>query len=593
MSVNKKLSEKELANQKSDRIMNGVAFWASFYRYNPQRFVQDYLNITLKWFQKILIYAMMHNNYFMYIASRGQGKTYLTALFCVVRCILFPKSKIVIASATRSQGNEVLLKITEDFMRNYDWGSENLKREIEYYAVGANKAVIQFRNGSWIKVVTASDSGRGARGNILLVDEFRMVDKDIIDTVLKRFLTAPRQPKYLKNPKYKHLLERNLELYLSSAWLKGHWSYEKVKSYAMNMLDDKKKYFVCGLPYQLAIQEGLLIKEQIEDEMSEADFNEMTFQMEMECIWLGDKEGAFFDFDNINACRRLKTAIYPPSQNVGRKISKVPELEFNERRILSVDIALMASKSKKKNDASAIIINRAIPISNKSYQSNIVYLENHEGLKTEELALIIRRLFEQFKCTDLVIDTNGVGLGVYDYLTQNIYDRENGETYKALTCVNDKDMAERCNVEDALKVIWSVKANASFNTEICLLLRNGFKDGKISLLVSDFQADEILHENIKNYFKLSAYDRTILKAPYVQSSLLVYELVRLESEIKGTNIKITERSGDRKDRYSSLAYNYYVQCELERTILQKQNGNFDVKSFAEKMKRLNKKPRSY
>lgn len=71
--MQQKKSEKQLANEKSDRIMQGVAFWASFYRCNPQRFAKDYLNINLKLFQKILLYAMMYNNFFMYIASRGQG----------------------------------------------------------------------------------------------------------------------------------------------------------------------------------------------------------------------------------------------------------------------------------------------------------------------------------------------------------------------------------------------------------------------------------------------------------------------------------------------------------------------------------------
>ena len=70
--VNKK-SEKELANEKSERIMNGSAYWCGFYRNNPHRFVKDYLNINLKLFQKILLYMMMVNNYFMYIAARGQG----------------------------------------------------------------------------------------------------------------------------------------------------------------------------------------------------------------------------------------------------------------------------------------------------------------------------------------------------------------------------------------------------------------------------------------------------------------------------------------------------------------------------------------
>ena len=71
-SIKRKKSEKELANEKSDRIMQGVAAWASFYRANPQRFVTEYLNVHLKLFQKILLYAMMHNYYFMYIAARGR-----------------------------------------------------------------------------------------------------------------------------------------------------------------------------------------------------------------------------------------------------------------------------------------------------------------------------------------------------------------------------------------------------------------------------------------------------------------------------------------------------------------------------------------
>lgn len=589
--ANRKKSEKEIANEKSERIMNGIAVWAGFYRANPHRFVVDYLNIKLKLFQKILLYAMMHNNFFMYIAARGQGKTWLTALFCVVRCILFPKTKICIASATRPQANEVLLKITDDFMKNYGFGSENLRREITYAAVGANKAVIDFANGSWIRVVTASDSGRGARANILLVDEFRMVDLDTINTVLRRFLTAPRQPNYLNNPKYAHLLERNKEFYMSSAWYKNHWSFEKAKAYTVNMLDDTKKYFICGLPYQVSVKEGLLSREQIEDEMSETDFDEVKWSMEMDCLFFGDTEGAFFSFDDIGCRRTLQTAVYPPSF-INNKTYKIPELATNERRIMSVDVALMAS-NKHRNDASAIIINSAIPTNNNNYVSNIIYLENHEGLNTDELALVIRRLFRLYKCTDLVVDTNGSGLGVFDALIRDMVDPETGELYGALSCCNDKDMAARCRVANAPEVIWSIKASASFNNEICILLRSGFKQGKINLLVSEFEAEEILKDKIKGYAKMQPFEQLQYKMPYIQTTLLIYELTKLEHEIKGTNIKIIEKTGMRKDRYSSLAYNYWVQCQLEREILQKPQVSFDIKSYAKQMKKLNKRPNMY
>jgi len=45
----------ELRNQKTERIMNGIAIWTAFYRANPHRFVKEYLNVNLKLFQKILL----------------------------------------------------------------------------------------------------------------------------------------------------------------------------------------------------------------------------------------------------------------------------------------------------------------------------------------------------------------------------------------------------------------------------------------------------------------------------------------------------------------------------------------------------------
>ena len=537
---------------------------------------------------------MMHNNHFMFWAARSLGKTWLTSVFAVIRCILFPGTKICVASATRPQANEVLSKIIDDLMKLHEWGSENLRREISYATVGSNKAVIEFHNGSWIKVVTAADTGRGNRANVLILDEFRMLDKNTINTVLKRFLGAPRQPNYLNLKDYKgrpELIETNVEVYMSSCWLKSHWSFDKAKAYTVNLLGGREGYFICGLPYQMAIKEGLKKRVEIEDEMSEADFDENVFSMEMGCLPFGATEDAFFSFDDISQRRKLQSALYPPNQNYS-KSAKIPDLANNERRILSVDIALMASK-KHKNDASSIIINSAIPTNNNKYVANIVYMENHEGLTTDELALIVRRLYHYYKCTDLIIDANGSGLGVYDALIQDILDPETGEIYPALSCRNDKVMAERCKVDNAPKVIWSVKASMSFNSEICTLLRSGFKSGNINLLVSEFEAEDVLKEKFKNFEKMLPFEQTQIKMPFIQTTLLIYELINLEYEIRGTNVRIIEKSGMRKDRYSSLAYNYWVQNQLEREYLHKQKTGFNAGDFAKQIGKLNKKPVFY
>lgn len=576
--IQNKQSEKEIANEKAKKIMNGVAKWCSFYRANPHRFCKDYLNINLKLFQKILIYMMNYSNYFMYIASRGQGKTYLTAIFCVVRCILYPETQICIASKARSQSINVLEKITSLLMPN----SNNLKLEIKDYSTKGQDAYIAFRNGSKIKVVTANDNARSNRSNIIVIDEFRMVNLDVVNKVLRKFNTSPRQPKYLNNPKYKHLIERNKELYLSSAWFKSHWSYEKLKAYCANLINDNKKYFVCGLPYQLAIRENLLSAEQVADEMSESDFSELSWSIEMECLWYGDTDGSFFTYDSIAKNRQLKTAVYPKSYSkiLADKYLKIPDLLPNERRILSVDIALLASK-KQNNDASSIFINSALPTYNQRYISNIIYTENHEGLLTQDLALIVRRYFDMYKCTDLVVDVKGLGVGVFDMLVREIYDPELGVAYPPLSCCNDEVYASRCSDKSAPKVIWAIQATPQFNNDMYILLREGFNQNKINLLINEFEGEEIL-KDIRGYNSLPMSDKIKLQMPYIHTTLLLNELINLEHEAKGTYIKVYEKSGARKDRVSSLGYNYYVQCQLEQKLSKPKQQNTDIQFYFRK-----------
>ena len=82
-------------------------------------------------------------------------------------------TKICIASGTRGQSINVLEKIIIELKPN----SPELRNEIDEKEskVNGTDAKIVFKNGSVIKVVTASDSARGNRANILLIDEYRLV----------------------------------------------------------------------------------------------------------------------------------------------------------------------------------------------------------------------------------------------------------------------------------------------------------------------------------------------------------------------------------------------------------------------------------
>lgn len=564
-----------------EKVLRGAAFWGAYYRYNPDKFAKDYLHLNLKKFQKLLIVMMFWTNIFVWVAARGLGKSFLSAIYCVIRAILYPGTKICIASGTRGQAILVLEKIIQELVPR----SEELRAEIDWKETKVNNTVGQvvFKNTSVIKVVTASDSSRGNRCNVLLLDEFRLISKDVIDTILRKFLTYRRLPDYVKltdeERKAEYNKEKNLTIYLSSAYFKDHWAYTKCEDTYAAMISGKRKQFICGFPYQLALEEGLLDPDSVIDDMAESDFSEIKFGMEMEAMFYGSAEDAFFDFDSISKNRNIKYPLLP--DNLSSKLSsplvRIPPKQNGEIRILSADIALMSSK-KHKNDAASIFINRLIPTKAGRYSSNIVYPDVDEGLRTDAQALKIRKLFDEYSCDYLVIDASGIGLGCYDALAGDIVDSNTGEIYPALSCCNNPEMAARCTVPGAKKVIWAIKANAQFNSDCAFLLREGFRSGRIRLLLNEYDAEEALSA-LKGYSSLSPTDKLKFRLPYIHTTLLIDELVNLEHEEAGGKIRISEKSGMRKDRYSSLSYNYYVAIQLENKLNKKNKSSSSGKDM--------------
>ncbi len=160
------------------------------------------------------------------------------------------------------------------------------------------------------------------------------------------------------------------------------------------------------------------------------------------------------------------------------------------------------------------------------------------------------------------MDNKLLGLGVFDCLARDITDPDTGEVYPALSCCNNQEMASRCTVIGADKVIWAIKANASFNSDAAYMLREAFRSGRIRLLVTEYDAEELLGE-IRGYGSLSPAEKIQFQMPYIHTTLLIDELTKLQHEESGGKIRVYERSGMRKDRYSSLSYNYYVATQLE------------------------------
>lgn len=173
-----------------------------------------------------------------------------------------------------------------------------------------------------------------------------------------------------------------------------------------------------------------------------------------------------------------------------------------------------------------------------------------------------------------------LGIGVFDMLARDIVDPDTGEIYPALSCCNDPEMAARCVSAGADKVIWSVKASSKMNSDCAVLLREGFRSGKIRLLTTEYDADANFSElSGKGYNGLSPSEKLKLQMPYINTTLLINELVKLQHEEAGGKIRVYERPGMRKDRYSSLSYNYYVALQIENKMSRQRGNSLSSDSF--------------
>lgn len=288
-----------------------------------------------------------------------------------------------------------------------------------------------------------------------------------------------------------------------------------------------------------------------------------TTHWEMGALFFGDDEGSFFNFDDISKTRQIEYVWMDPdyANRLGDARFKIPKKQPGELRLLSADIALMPSK-KHSNDAASLFINQLMPSRANRYMNNIMYTQNYEGETTDNLSLILRRAFDVFDCDYLILDVKSAGIGIYDTLIRDIVDPDTGEIYPAITCCNNDVYADRCKVPGAAKVIWAINGSSRLNSDCAITLRDAFRSGRIRIPVSEYDAEPIL-SGIKGYQSKTPEEKMNMQLVYINTTLLINELINLEHDESSGYVKIFEKPTMRKDRYSSLSYNLYVSSLLE------------------------------
>ena len=566
-----------LSPNKRERLDEGIKIWVSFYRQNIHRFAIDYLGIQLKPFQVVLLYMIEKSLKSCLITTRGLGKSWLIALYCCCRAILYPGQKIIVSCETKEQSRNLIReKIVNELMNM----SPNLKKEINprEIKIGTNESYVKFKNGSTITAINASENTRGKRAHILVVDEYVQIKNgfDTLTKILQPFLQVVRQPKYLQNPKYAHLQEENKQIYASSAWYADHWSYDLYKDYVEKMLIGESS-FVCNLPYNIALKYGLMTQKRLDEIMNDPNLSEEAFLMEYSAMFYDLGDGAYIKPSDIINNRTIVKPWYPPTdieyiaEKGKRNISwKEDRTSKQELRVLGCDIALAQGD---KNDNTVIHYSVSIPKGDK-YISEVRYSEAINGGTAKAIALRLKQLYFDGDCDYIVMDIAGLGLAVLDALGEYTFDTERDIKYPPMCCFNKEDKKERCGYREAIPCIYGIVANEEINNAIAVTLKASLNNHTLKFLVNEFEGEDWLNEN-KNFQMLEASEKVRLMYPYVQTTLTQMEIIKLQTEITRKGIKLVEFGSNRKDRYSALAYmNLFIREKENELKKPKNRGNF-------------------
>lgn len=130
----------------------------------------------------------------MFIASRGFGKSFIMALYCVLRCIFKPGTKIVVVGAAFRQS-----KILFEYMENI-WRTSPILRSIftgndDGPRRDVDRCTLRLGD-SWTVAIPMGDGSkiRGLRAHVIIADEFASISPDIYETVVSGFAAVSASP---------------------------------------------------------------------------------------------------------------------------------------------------------------------------------------------------------------------------------------------------------------------------------------------------------------------------------------------------------------------------------------------------------------
>ena len=476
------------------------------------------------------------------------------------KCILYPRCKLFVTSGGKEQAAGIIKEKVQEictlipaFKNEIDW---TRGKTLE----GKDYCKYVFRNGSYFDNIAARESSRGKRRHGGLIEECVGVDGEILSSVIIPTMNVSRM--CMDGSVHPEEQLNKSQVYVTTAGWKNTFPYDKLIQLLVWQIVKPEKSMILGGTYRIPVLVKLLDKNFLQDLRMDGTFNEMSFEREYESKWSGSVADAFFNSEVFDRNRILKQ----------------PEYEASGRSNKSSFYILSADVGRKGCDT-VVCVFKCTPQPQGAAIKTLVNLYTLSDEHFEDQAIKLKRLYYKYNARRLVLDANGMGIGLLDYLVKPQVDPDTGDTFPDFGVYNDEEnyykkyRTQACE-QDA---IYQIKANAPINTEAHANARSQLSSGKVKLLI-DERVAKVKLMGTKVGQNMTPEERSDYLKPFTLTSMLREEMMNLREENEGVNIILKQvNRGIRKDKFSSFEYGLYYIKQVEE--VKKKKKKFDAKQW--------------
>lgn len=536
----------------------------SFYRAYPDKLVDMYIqamgdDCTFKLFayQRVILRAFARYQEVFCTFSRGTSKSFLDDLWNFLECILYPNTKLAIAATTKGQSAAILESKLSEILGLLPI----LRFEIRKIEKVKDQLTVYFKNGSQMSNLAAKQSSRGLRFTGLTLEEIIEGDPDIIQEVILPTLAISRRAANGEYNKNETIMQQRI--YVTTAGYKDTYAYNTLIRTLLRQLTENRKAIVLGGTYKIPIIAGLQNLDFIRQQKLNGTFNPTSFGREYLSQWSVGSENAYFPAEIFDRYRSLQEPVFNREENLGKGVNYV----------MAIDVG-------RFKDQSEVVIWKYIPQMGTTSTKHLVNIVSFAGMHFGEQAIEIKLLYNKYKPERVIIDGAGLGAGLVDELIKPQVDVRTNQYLNPWGVFNDeKGYYRQYQTADTIRdLLYIIKANAPFNTEMYANLQTQLTTGKLRFLIDERQAKLKMDASRAKKFKdMTEDDKTSWIVPFTQTSLLKDQLVNLEQKNDGVNIILARTNANiRKDKVSAMGYGlWYIKTEVDDVAMRRKQMTID------------------